>query len=129
MCDVAIPPTIVANSELPSDREQHYTFGGESASAGAPRSNRVAMAASASSVAKNTRPPAKLPVRSWMYPTTGGPTKPPSDAECVDETDAARPPRCLPRKRVGSDQNGPRVPRSPTAATVRAMMPGNGEEK
>jgi hypothetical protein len=33
------------------------------------------------------------------------------------------------RKRVGSDQNGPRVPRSPTAATVSASMPGTGEVK
>ena len=33
------------------------------------------------------------------------------------------------RKRVGSAQNGPRVPRSPTAATVSAIMPGNGDVK
>ena len=33
------------------------------------------------------------------------------------------------RKRVGNDQNGPRVPRSPTAATVSAIMPGSGDVK
>ena len=33
------------------------------------------------------------------------------------------------RKRVGSDQNGPRVPRSPTAAIVSAIMAGHGDVK